>query len=70
MKFCLTPDVSPTTVRQMEERELRVREDDPVDGLSVFAGLRPARITQAALEPPAADEWVDVPALEPMEVVP
>ena len=47
------------------------REDEPVVGLPVFAdGLRAARLTQTVLESSATDEWVDVPALEPMEVAP
>jgi len=48
-----------------------IRREEPVDGLPRFAdGLRAARITQAVLESAAKDQWVDVPALEPLEVAP
>jgi predicted dehydrogenase len=41
----------------------------PVDGLPLFAdGLRAARLTEAVLASAAAEEWVEVPAAEPVEV--
>jgi predicted dehydrogenase len=48
-----------------------IRQGEPVDGLPDFAdGLRAARITGAVLESATTDQWVDVPAREPMEVSP
>jgi predicted dehydrogenase len=48
-----------------------IRQGEVPDGLPVFAdGLRTARITEAVLDSAAKDRWVDVPALEPMEVAP
>ena len=48
-----------------------IRDGQPTDGLPLFAdGLRTARITDAVLESARNDHWVDVPALEPMEVAP
>jgi predicted dehydrogenase len=48
-----------------------IRDGEPIDGLPLFAdGLRTARITDAVLESARNDHWVDVPALEPMEVAP